>query len=127
MRFGGHLIVAAAALGMAVPATAQSAQDSADARCVLAINMLMTRLGDKLSESDKSGFDSFVTYFLGKVRGRTSADLATLLPPPVVREVQNNLKTEMERCNSETGAISVALGQMSAALAATIAANNAGQ
>ncbi|MBL0915617.1 MAG: hypothetical protein IBJ13_08915 [Sphingopyxis sp.] len=127
MRFGGHLIVAAAALGMAVPATAQSAQDSADARCVLAINMLMTRLGDKLSESDKSGFDSFVTYFLGKVRGRTSADLATLLPPPVVREVQNNLKTEMERCNSETGAISLALGQMSAALAATIAANNAGQ
>lgn len=127
MRFGGHLIVAAAALGMAVPAAAQSAQDAADARCVLALNMLMTRLGDKLSESDKSGFDNFVTYFIGKVRGRSNVDLATLLPPPVVREVQNNLKTEMTRCNGETGAISVALGQMSAALAATIAANNAGQ
>jgi len=127
MRIARPLFVAALALGLAAPAMAQSAQDVADARCILAFNMFQTRVGDKLTESDKAIFDSFATYFVGKIRARSPAvDISTLIPPPVVRQVQNDLKTEVTRCNAETAIISTSLEQVSKAITATIEANKNG-
>ncbi|UKK84345.1 hypothetical protein L7H23_17520 [Sphingopyxis sp. BSN-002] len=127
MRIVRPLFVAALAFGLAAPAMAQSAQDVADARCILAFNMFQTRVGDKLTESDKAIFDSFATYFVGKIRARSPAvDISALIPPPVVRQVQNDLKTEVTRCNAETAIISTSLEQVSKALTATIEANKNG-
>jgi len=127
MRIARPLLVAALACGLAGPAAAQSAQDVADARCILAFNMFQTRVGDKLTESDKAIFDSFATYFVGKIRARSPAvDISTLIPPPVVRQVQNDLKAEVTRCNAETAIISTSLEQVSKALTATIEANKNG-
>ncbi|WP_422060594.1 hypothetical protein [Sphingopyxis sp.] len=121
------LIVAVAAVGLAGSAAAQPAQDVADARCILAFKMFVTRVGDKLTESDKSIFDSFATYFVGKIRARSPAiDIATLIPPPIVRAVQDGLKEEVTRCNAETAIISTSLAQTSKALTATIEANKNG-
>ena len=127
MRRARPLLVAAAAFGLVAPATAQSAQDAADARCILAFNMFVTRVGDKLTESDKAIFDSFATYFVGKIRARSPAvDISTLIPPATVREVQNGLKEEVTRCNAETAVISTGPEQVSKALTATIEANKNG-
>lgn len=127
MRLARPLLVAVAAFGLAGPATAQSAQDVADARCILAFNMFVTRVGDKLTESDKAIFDSFATYFVGKIRARSpGVDISTLIPPVTVRAVQDGLKDEVTRCNAETAIISTSLEQVSKSLTATIEANKNG-
>jgi uncharacterized protein involved in exopolysaccharide biosynthesis len=120
-------LAAVAALGLAGTASAQSAEDVADARCILAFNMFVSRVGDKLTDSDKAIFDSFATYFVGKIRARSpSLDISTLIPPPVVRAVQDGLKEEVTRCNGETATIATSLEQTSKALTAAIAANKSG-
>jgi hypothetical protein len=120
-------LAAVAALGLAGTASAQSAEDVADARCILAFNMFVSRVGDKLTDSDKAIFDSFATYFVGKIRARSpSLDSSTLIPPPVVRAVQDGLKEEVTRCNGETATIATSLEQTSKALTAAIAANKSG-
>lgn len=123
MRFLRPAFVVAAAFGLAAPATAQSAQDVADARCVLAFNMFVTRVGDKMSESDKAILDSFGMYFIGKIRARSATvDLSTIMTPAIVHAVQDGLKDEVTRCNNEAGSITTDLQQTSKALGAAIAA-----
>lgn len=61
------LITHALALAM-VQATSTPA-DQADAKCVLA----MTMLGESASASDKQGLDMTMSFFLGKIVGRSGA------------------------------------------------------
>lgn len=56
------------------PQTAPSPADLADAKCIGALS----ELSDKAGESDKSGIESGMLYFLGKIVGRSGT--AAVMP-----------------------------------------------
>lgn len=58
-----HALALTAAQAVPTPA------DQADAKCVFA----MTMLGEDASATDKSGLDMTMSFFLGKIAGRSGA------------------------------------------------------
>ena len=57
------------ALALAAAQASPTPADQADAKCVFA----MTMLGETASATDKSGLDMTMSFFLGKIVGRSGA------------------------------------------------------
>ena len=57
------------ALALAAAQAVPSPTDQADAKCVFA----MTMLGERASEADKPGLDMTMSFFIGKIVGRSGA------------------------------------------------------
>jgi hypothetical protein len=100
-RFSFPLIVGAAFLGStgtasAVPA--MTAQDQADANCLIAISFAASQA----AETEQEGLGSILTYFAGKLKGRhPGIGMTEVMTPDLVRSVMPNLKSELLRCSQE--------------------------
>jgi hypothetical protein len=109
----GLAATAAAAIGFANPvAAAPTGDDYGDARCYLVFSFLadLPVNGRPLTAEERGEMNGVASYFLGKVKGRNpSLDLATILSPAIIRDVQANLQSQMQRCVPETETMMAAL------------------
>ena len=64
------------ALALAAAQASPTPVDKADAKCVFA----MTMLGESASATDKTGLDMTMSFFIGKIVGRSGA---TMLGPAI--------------------------------------------
>ncbi len=99
------LIVTALLAGSASPATAQTAADRADARCIL----VLTLAARNPAQKEAAGRGQF--YYYGRVAARSSA---TKLGPVLVSEAKlvttpQQLQTELARCSGELTTANAAL------------------
>jgi hypothetical protein len=99
------LIAAALLAGMASPATAQSAADRADARCIL----VLTLAARNPAQKDAAGRGQF--YYYGRVAARSST---AKLGPILVDEAKlvttpQKLQAELARCSAELTTANAAL------------------
>ena len=97
--------VAAMTLLIADPAIAKepTSEDYSDARCFLVFTILPERLvdGAPVSQEQRAAMDTVASYYLGKIAGRSpTLDLASVMTPAIISDVQSNLSAHLEGCAS---------------------------
>ena len=104
----------------ATPAPAYSDADIADAQCVAAFALVASTLKDQSAADPKAtaGVVSGMTYFIGKLRGRTPTfDLEAILRS-VFRTVKQDTKAQVARCAAEMAAVGELMGKVGKSLSA---------
>ena len=89
------------ALALAMLQATPTPADQADAKCVFA----MTMLGETASATDKSGLDMTMSFFLGKIVGRSGAAMLGPAMEAVAESMQaggiDGAAKLAERCANE--------------------------